>query len=671
MPKKLSHEECRRKVCASCGEKADRILSEDKAHLIVQFRCHSYNIQDPRFPLGICSNCRLILSKWENGDKSKSLPPPPDFESEELAVITRNSGNDCSCSICLIARKTGPKTKDKSKLGRHSLPPPPQFQSCSVCCFQYPVEDVHNCSGIVEAPKNIAKMVENLDISQKDKLISNLLKNKISEEGIRKGGEISLTTGGRKLPISVGQKRTKDSREFTLPLLDQLQTKHNFSGSQMKSITSAMRVGAGRNALPSNLEEHFSDRSHLLDDIYHVQKLSLKISNGKIENRDVVLCNLEDLINKANSFRGNDKLRTLVKIMVDRGDNLLKIDLSLITEDKDDPLNSPVKKGTKSRYSDVASGAAADWKESGTKKLLIAAAVPDAVEDYDNLELLFKELRTDRVKFMFVGDFKIIYIILGLQGQNAKHPCFVCDIDKDHLNERGSFRTFGSLQENYRNWVSSGADKKNAMDYKNVVHMPLLHESPETRVIDVLGVPTLHLLLGSANHMYSGLSDIWGIENARYWAKKCGISSAAYHGKMFEGNNCRKLLKGSDLLDTLSDNVIVKKYVAAFRSLNLLVHESFGSRYNPHYERLISNFRDKYLDLGISITPKMHYIFFHISDFLKDHPEGLAKYCEQTGESVHHDFKEVWASHKINDTTSPKFAENFLAAVVEYSSKRL
>ena len=71
------------------------------------------------------------------------------------------------------------------------------------------------------------------------------------------------------------------------------------------------------------------------------------------------------------------------------------------------------------------------------------------------------------------------------------------------------------------------------------------------RIIDKVPLPELHLLLGVTNHLFwdkGGLVDLVGREKAMTWPIKCNVVSVGYHGEIFEGPACRKLIKSSDFL---------------------------------------------------------------------------------------------------------------------------
>ena len=57
----------------------------------------------------------------------------------------------------------------------------------------------------------------------------------------------------------------------------------------------------------------------------------------------------------------------------------------------------------------------------------------------------------------------------------------------------------------------------------------------------------------------------------------------------------------------------------------------------------------KYLSLEIDVTPKVHAVMYHVSEFCELKGMGLAPWSEQTSESVHHDFNLLWEKYKLKD----------------------
>ena len=77
------------------------------------------------------------------------------------------------------------------------------------------------------------------------------------------------------------------------------------------------------------------------------------------------------------------------------------------------------------------------------------------------------------------------------------------------------------------------------------------------------------------------------------------------------------------------------------------------------------------MDLGVSVTPKVPAVMYHIEEFCEMKGMGLAPWSEQTSESLHHDFNQSWENYKIKDTNHPSYGDRLLQAVQNYNSKNL
>ena len=68
---------------------------------------------------------------------------------------------------------------------------------------------------------------------------------------------------------------------------------------------------------------------------------------------------------------------------------------------------------------------------------------------------------------------------------------------------------------------------------------------------------------------------------------------------------------------------------------------------SPDFEERIDAFKECYMALSISVTPKVHAVIYHVADFCNLTGMGLAPWNEQTSESLHHDFNMIWNNFKV------------------------
>ena len=137
--------------------------------------------------------------------------------------------------------------------------------------------------------------------------------------------------------------------------------------------------------------------------------------------------------------------------------------------------------------------------------------------------------------------------------------------------------------------------------------------------------------------MYDELEAVWPASEG--WLKACNVKKEEYHGGSFAGNPSRKLLLNIDRLEALEPPEACKKFISAFKSFNDVVTACYGNELDVDYLRKIAIFAADYYRLGISVTPKVHAVIYHIAEFCE--LTGRGPWSEQTGESVHYDFKNM------------------------------
>ena len=110
-------------------------------------------------------------------------------------------------------------------------------------------------------------------------------------------------------------------------------------------------------------------------------------------------------------------------------------------------------------------------------------------------------------------------------------------------------------------------------------------------------------------------------------------------------------------------------FLNAFKAFGRVVQGCLSSDLAGDYKEAIKSFRRAYLDLGITVIPKVHIIFSHLEEFftLTKQRNGLGLYSEQHFESVHHDFSRIWSRFKIAQG-NPRYAEKLQKAMVTYNS---
>ena len=150
--------------------------------------------------------------------------------------------------------------------------------------------------------------------------------------------------------------------------------------------------------------------------------------------------------------------------------------------------------------------------------------------------------------------------------------------------------------------------------------------------------------------------------NAADWPKSCNVMAEPMHGGVFNGNGCRKLCKNTDILQSQA-NIQAQPFVAAFKSLDAVVDSCFGKDLADDFKEHIQAFKVKYLDLVklglVNVTPKIHTIFHHISEFCDLEGVGLGRHSEQARESVHCSFSKTFLKYKVG-ARNPNYGHKLL-----------
>lgn len=150
------------------------------------------------------------------------------------------------------------------------------------------------------------------------------------------------------------------------------------------------------------------------------------------------------------------------------------------------------------------------------------------------------------------------------------------------------------------------------------------------------------------------------------WAKSCNVKREITHGgTAFNGNSCKILLNKIDVLRATCP-IGCLKFVRTLTDFDRVVKACFGIELDPNYKLYINNFKKSYLDLGVSVTPKVHSVFYYIEEFCSKHGTALGFYSEQAMESVHYEFNTIWNKHKV-DEDHPNYSMKLLQALCEFN----
>ena len=377
----------------------------------------------------------------------------------------------------------------------------------------------------------------------------------------------------------------------------------NLSTRQTLVLTQDLRKAAvcnPRSVIEPSVKKMMYEKNHELD--YFFEYKTLKFTRNietqgkkysELFDQHVVTTNdISKLIEKIILHRSLNEENVFVRVGLDGGGGFLKVCLSLF-----DLTASPSKNVLAKKF-----------KDSGVKKVIIIGITPNVPENYVNVKKLWLSigLQSMQKSFTIATDLKLCNILLGLMSHSSMHPCCWCDIDKHNLDKKGTQRTFASLSNLFWDYFGAQGTKANAKNYGNAIHPSIIGEMDDsTPVLTIVPPPELHLLLGPVNHLYNEINKVW--PQSEDWLKSCFVKKSEYHGGSFEGNDCRKLLKNTNLLRELCPKEH-EQYVNTFSFFNDLVSSCYGLELHPTYKANIAKFKKEFLKLKISVTPKIHAV---------------------------------------------------------------
>ena len=675
MPRqKKGHEDYRRCDCLLCMGKCKdmREIRDDQRDIIEKYLVSGLDKYDTRLPNVLCGSCRVnIITKLKfNPDTDVSKFSIFDHSRLNLPKPATRSSPSCECLVCELGSSGRNVVQNnaslKNPVGR---PCSSSFTSatyplkiCSSCLSHIAKGKSHKCTKS-QRDENLKEFIEIDSPSSGQKIASAVLKNTALRE---RTNTLSLTQKqGRPVRVQLFPSRENYVPNFTVGDLAKFKADLNLSTNITLKLAQDMRAATKRkNTVEKKLKLFLIEENKKVEEFYTVENVDFK---GKSGIKPVVFCSaLPELVDFILLERRLFEDDLECKVGVNGGGGFLKICLNIFShgEFKD-------KISKRKKYSDGV--APKDILNTSVNKLLILAIVPELPEKYENVSQLFSLLKLDEIglehiKIRYAADLKMINLLLGLMSHSSSHPCSWCTINKSNLNDIGVPRTFGNLKSTFQIWIDAGGDMVNAKIYGNVIHPSVLSTKSDSLVIDLVPPPELHLLLGAVNTMYSGMLSIW--PDAATWVHKCNVTEDPMHGGCFNGNGCRQLLMKTDILQTTAP-ITVQPFVTAFKSLSDVVSACFGRELDPEFSKYIDTFREDYLELVslglVNITPKVHAIFHHVSEFCVRNSVGLGRHSEQASESAHSSFNKTFIKYKVG-FQNPNYAMQLLKAVKEYNS---
>ena len=716
--KARTHAESQSHVCLLCFQKGSSMLKIANVNLqrVKKYFLEDFDPNDSKLPNRICTRCRNLLGKVENGSKIVSdLPDPVDFNALSFPKITRTLGTTtlgelvgCTCSICIVANtvQTANNFKKPFKKGRPLNQGPSRLamalpvRRCN-CCLQIIGKGINHPQpcGLRDRRENVTRIV--LDDQRGAEIIaSHVIKEKVKDSS-KDQTAISLATKGPS--VSLPKPNPSPSKESEALYKDKpvpaseiqkMMVTQNMSLNQVGKQLFMDRTFHGRKSIEPGCIGKLQEMDKTLQPFFSSTTAEFDSSNkdersqGIKVKRSVVYCNnLPGLLELVTNARGNTKDDCWQKTGMDGGGDFLKICLNIEKNEKSVPSTEK-----KPRFTYSEGAFASKYKDSGVKKLLILAIVEDIVENYANLKILLDLLKINDVEYINAFDMKLANSYIGVGTAASTYPCAWCELPKrdfdkeEHMFSGGNLRTLGKIRENAKAYQEAaakhkGKNKLSSAKYLNCENQPLCNRDDSTTVLKVIPPMELHCHLGATNKLYDELDNsllkAGASKTAKDWSNLVGVSRPKMHGGEFNGDQCSSLLNRldwiKDLIEEENLDDTVKSTYEAFLSFKSVKDSCFGNTCDSDYLEHIKDFGSKYLRLNIGIPPKIHCILVHVPQFLADKEgKGLGVWSEQASESVHHDFSSLWAAGSYKRALCHKDYESQLyKCVVTYNLRHI
>ena len=304
MPKALTHDQCRREMCAACGGRAgSRNITADLGAKIRKWAQPGWSTDVNSFPTGICESCRVLLMSCEK--QQAGLPGAQahrwkDFKLEEVSVPRGQLASSCCCHICL-ARKSNSvgrkgfnntnteKNKIETDVNNVNISTP-QKDTNSPCpkCFQAKTGHgiPHTCTEAT-MKKNLAELVTKEKGTGAEQIITTVLKDIFDKKETSKGEEVKLKQmkGGQDLTVSLGKKPVSDSGIVDAEVVAKLKNQLDLGKKETSKMLHILRQGQIK--IEQNVMDILEEIGSTLEDEYENVKLEFEESKTEKEENDI------------------------------------------------------------------------------------------------------------------------------------------------------------------------------------------------------------------------------------------------------------------------------------------------------------------------------------------------------------------------------------------------
>ena len=104
-------------------------------------------------------------------------------------------------------------------------------------------------------------------------------------------------------------------------------------------------------------------------------------------------------------------------------------------------------------------------------------------------------------------------------------------------------------------------------------------------------------------------------------------------------------------------------FIETLRHFKEVVSSCFGATLKESFKTEIQKFKTSFLFLPMSVTPKVHAVFYH-EEFVLKHQSSLGIFSEQATETLHSKFNAHWERYK-HCSDHPEYGKQLFNCIVE------
>ena len=333
-------------------------------------------------------------------------------------------------------------------------------------CYQIVYQGCRHKCGALRRARNILEQTSELE---QERIANNVLNKKLDEaevEGSDDGKNIKLRTFGRPSLFNVRKGRIRRRRYHTYNLIKRAKISAGMTGRQTNKFMAHLRHGVGRGWIASRVREQMVEENKIFDEDFeagytqmemNAEELKATKKSGEKAKRTTTVVmkplplvfakDMDTFIEKVRKERGDGVIDNYyLKVGIDDGRNMLKVNISLVPKDFDG------KEKNQEKDLKILEG----FKLTGVKRLMIVACAP-VKESITNLRIILNKIKlhTLNIPNIIVADLCCINKLLGLGNHKSKFPCYICywnAYDQNGQTKGVEKRTFGSLEGSMLAW---------------------------------------------------------------------------------------------------------------------------------------------------------------------------------------------------------------------------